>query len=145
MRQLITANLDVRYVQTGVPQGAVTSPILLNFYLLNLPTPQSGVKLIQYADYISVYMSGTNIEMMSATLTGYAASLVAFLTDRELPVSAEKSTKTLFTPDTNEYKIVPLVKVDNTPVRLERTPKLIGVLYDTMYNFSHHIKETSRP
>jgi len=133
---------SARNVRTGVPQGAVTSPILFNFYLLNLPTPPSGVKLIQYADDISVYMSGTDIEMMSATLTEYAASLVAFLTDRDLLVSAEKSTVTLFTPDTNEYKIVPLVKVDNTPVRLERTPKLLGVLYDTMYNFSHHIKET---
>ena len=133
---------SARNVRTGVPQGAVTSPILFNFYLTKLPTPPKNVKLIQYADDISVHISGTDIKDMSATLTRYAATLVTFLTERDLLVSAEKSSVTLFTPDTNEYKIHPQVKVDNQTVRLERTIKLLGVLYDTMFTFSHHVKET---
>ena len=70
---------------------------------------------------------------MSSTLTKYAAN---FLTERDLVVSAEKSTVTLFTPDTNEYNVHPIVKIDNIPVRLERKPKLLEVTYDTMFSFS---------
>ena len=32
---------SARNVRTGVPQGAVTSPVLFNFYLTKLPTPSS--------------------------------------------------------------------------------------------------------
>ena len=105
-------------VRTGVPQGAVTSPILFNIYLNKIPNPPAKVNLIKYADDISVYISGTDIKAMSAILTEYAKSLVSFLNGRDLIVSAEKSTVTLFTPDTNEYEIVPIVKIDNQSVQL---------------------------
>ena len=113
---------SARNVRTGVPQGAVTSPVLFNFYLNKIPNPPDKVNLIQYADAISVYISSTDIKAMSAILTEYAKSLVSFLNERDLIVSAEKSTVTLFTPDTIEYKIVPIVKIDNQSVRLEKNP-----------------------
>ena len=61
---------------------------------------------------------------MSATLTRYATTLVTFLMERDLLVSTKKLMMALFSPDTNEYKIHPQVKVDNLSVPLERTPKL---------------------
>ena len=57
-------------------------------------------------------------------------------------MSPEKSTVTLFTPDTKEAKIHPEVKVQDKLVKLDKTPKLLGVTFDTMYSFSHHIKNT---
>ena len=57
-------------------------------------------------------------------------------------VSPEKSTVTLFTPATAEAKIHPEVKVQGQPVKLDKTPKLLGVTYDTMFTFSNHIKNT---
>ena len=50
-----------RNIRAGVPQGAVTSPILFNFYLTNMPRPPEDIKIIQYADDISIYCSGPNI------------------------------------------------------------------------------------
>jgi hypothetical protein len=87
-------------------------------------------------------MSGTNIAAMSAMITLYTKSLVDFLSERDLVVSPEKSTVTLFTPDTHDFKIHPDVRINGEPVRLEKTPKLLGVVYDTMYTFSHHVTET---
>ena len=98
------------------PQGAVTSPILFNFYLKKIPNPPDKVNLIQYADGISVYISGTDIKAMSAILKEYAKSLVIFPNERDLIVSDAKSTVTLFTPDSNKYKIVPIVNIDNQSV-----------------------------
>ena len=43
-------------LRTGVPKGAVTSPLLFSFYLTKLlmPLPQSKIKLIQYANDICI-------------------------------------------------------------------------------------------
>ena len=131
-----------RNVRAGVPQGAVTSPILFNFYLSNLPTAPAGIKLVQYADDMSVYACGTDISSMASTITNFVKSLTDFLEERELMVSPEKSTVTLFTPATAEAKIHPEVKVQGQPVKLDKTPKLLGVTYDTMFTFSNHIKNT---
>ena len=131
-----------RNVRTGVPQGAVSSPILFNFYLHMLPTPPDGIKIVQYADDISVYASGTNLDLLCNSINIYIKKVVDFLSERNLIVSPEKSTVTLFTPDTKEANIHPQVKIDNQLVVLDKYPKLLGVTFDTMYTFSKHIKTT---
>ena len=133
---------SARNVKSGVPQGAVTSPLLFNFYISLLPVPPSGVYIVQYADDISVYSSGTDINKLTNNINIYIKKVLAFLGDRELEVSPSKSTVTLFTPDTKEAKIHPQVKMDNKVVELDKCPKLLGVHFDTMYTFSHHIKNT---
>ena len=129
-------------VRTGVPQGAVTSPVLFNFYLSKLPKPPSGVYVVQYADDISIYTSGTNIAEMSEKINSYAKIVAEYLKERDLILSAEKSTVTLFTPDTKEFNIHPQVIVNNTLVKLERNPKLLGVTFDTMHTFTPHVNNT---
>ena len=126
-------------VRTGVPQGAVTSPVLFNFYLSNLPIPPKGVYVIQYADDISIYTSGTDIKAMTDKINSYAKEVADYLKERKLILSAEKSTVTLFTPDTKEFNIHPQVSINNTIVPLERNPKLLGVVFDTMHTFTPHV------
>ena len=89
-----------RNVRTGVPQGAVSSPILFNYYLSQLPSPPQGLKVIQYADDISIYTSGTSVTKMTEDINSYTAAVIAYLEARELTVAPEKSTVTFFTPDT---------------------------------------------
>ena len=132
-----------RNTRTGVPQGAVTSPILFNFYVHNLPPPPPGVVVVQYADDLSVYMVGTDLDSMTETINGYATSLTDFLSERELLVSPEKSTVTLFTPASSEMNIHPQVYVQGTLVKLEQRPVLLGVKFDTMYTFTPHIKDAA--
>ena len=81
-------------MQTGVPQGAVTSPILFNFYLHKLPSPPDGIKVIQYADDISIYTWGTDIVSLSEEINKYIKIVTDFLTERNLILSPEKSTVT---------------------------------------------------
>ena len=69
-------------------------------------------------------------------------ALTDFLAERELMVSPEKSTVTLFTPATAKANIKPVVEVQETEVKLDKNPKLLGVTYDTMFTFSQHIKNT---
>ena len=45
-------------VKTGVAQGGVLSPALFNYYLADFPTQSPNIKLIKYADDITIYTSG---------------------------------------------------------------------------------------
>ena len=141
--QFRNASSKSRNVRAGVPQGAVTSPKLFNFYLARLPPPPPGVKIVQYADDISVYMTAASIDDAVTAINSYVPALLEFLKERELLVSAEKSTVTLFTPNNKEVQTHPQIFVDGTLVKLEREPKLLGVTFDSMHTFSKHAKITA--
>lgn len=134
------ARSSYRNVKAGVPQGAVTSPILFNFYLRHLPNPPKNVQIIQYADDISIYATGNPINKLSTAINNYVPAVLKFLEERELQVSPTKSTVTLFTTDTKEFKVKPVVDMDKVQVPHEHTPKLLGVTFDTMYSFSKHVQ-----
>ncbi len=131
-----------RNVRAGVPQGAVTSPILFNFYLRHLPNPPKNIVVVQYADDISIYATGKPHAALADAINKYIPEVLDFLEERELKVSPTKSTVTLFTPDTKEFKEHPIVVIKNEVVKLELKPKLLGVTFDTMYTFCHHVKAT---
>ena len=64
-RQSVTSSRDVkskaRIIHTGVPQGSKLSPTLFSFYIADMPRPTEPVKLICYADDITVWASGVEI------------------------------------------------------------------------------------
>ena len=131
-----------RIVRTGVPQGAVSSPLLFNFYLSNLPTPPANVKIVQYADDISVYVTGKDVPSMCTLINDYASLLIDFLAERNLVVSPEKSTVTLFSPDNRQINLHPEVYIDGCQVKTEKNPKLLGVVFDPLFTFNEHVRLT---
>jgi hypothetical protein len=133
---------ESRNVRTGVPQGAVTSPLLFSFYLSKIPKPPANISIIQYADDISIYTSGRNIQGMTDIINRYLETVLEYLEERELLISPEKSTVTLFTPDRRQGNIHPNVLLYGNQIPLEKTPKLLGVIFDTHLTFSKHIKST---
>ena len=133
---------DVPRVGSSVTSVAVTSPILFNYYLSKMPLPPDDQKIIQYADDVSIYASGTNINILSSKVTAYAKAVTDYLEERELQISPEKSTVTLFTPDTKEANIHPPVKVKDKMVKLDKEPKILGVYFNTMHTYTSHVKNT---
>jgi hypothetical protein len=130
-----------RNVRTGVPQGAVSSPRLFNFYLLNMPLPPGGVLIVQYADDLSILAVGPQVEPLCALINDYTPELMDFFAERGLAVSPEKSTVTLFTPHSAQANDHPQVFLANTLVPLEKQPKILGQWLDTMYTGAHHCKK----
>ena len=76
---------------------------------------------------------------MAERITEYMKKVTEYLEERDLTVSPEKSTATLFTPSTHEFKAEPEVYIKGEKVNLDRRPKLLGNVFDTMYSFTPHI------
>ena len=87
-----------RLVLCGVPQGAVTSPAFFNYYIASAPKPPENVSLISYADDTTIASTGRgrDISPLCDAINGFMPKLMAFYKKRNLMVSPEKSSVTLF-------------------------------------------------
>lgn len=131
-----------RKVKQGVPQGGVISPILFNFYLVKLPSPPEGIKLISYADDCSILAADPNITNICDKLNPYLDTLNTWFKERKLELSTEKSSATLFTTWTREANVSLDVKIGGRVIPTVKTPKILGVTLDNLLNFSEHVKVT---
>ena len=125
-----------RSIHAGVPQGSVISPHLFNFYVSDFP--HTADLTTSYADdFTSITQSP---DVAEASLSAHAADVEAWALDKSLSISLDKSHSTLFTPDTHQTQLDPDLQLGNTPLSLEKHPKILGVIFDTHFNFSQHTK-----
>ena len=125
-------------MKTGVVQGEVLSPALFNYYLAIFPTPPPNIKLIKYADDITIYTSETVVADLINGLNIYLSQVLNYINGKKLTVSTAKSTVTLFTPDTREHHLHPQVKLADQVLPLVKKPKLLEMTFDTHPTFTQH-------
>ena len=123
-----------RKVKTGVVQGGVLSPALFNYCLADFPTPPPNIK---YADDITIYASGPVVAVLINGLNIYLLHVLNYI-KKQLIVSTDKPTVTLFTPDTHEHHLHPHVKLADQVLPLKKMPKVLGVILDTNLTFIQH-------
>ena len=82
----------------AVPQGSVLSPQLFNLYFLT--DPETSVLCTSYADDFTASNSHPKVEIAAEILAKHAEDVAAWAEERSLIMSAQKSTVTLFTPET---------------------------------------------
>ena len=87
------------------------SAALFNYYLADFPTPPPNIKLIKYADDITIYTSGPVVADLINGLNIYLSQVLNYINNEKLTVTTAKSTVILFTPDTHEHHIHPQGKL----------------------------------
>ena len=123
----------------GVPQGAILSPTLFNLFTLDLPIPHSpNSKLITYADDITIVTQNTSIPINTLDTQSYITQLELWLTSNRMSASAEKSSITLITTDRHQSSEHPQITLNNNIIPLNKTPKILGLTYDTHFTFTPH-------
>jgi hypothetical protein len=124
-------------IHSGVPQGSIIYPALFNAYIRDHPSPSEGIFIVSYADDITLYSSGTNIPDITAQLNTYLITLTRFLSDRKLTISTQKSSVTIH-PRNAQFNLHPQILINGNLVPLVKTPKILGVTFDTKITFSSH-------
>jgi hypothetical protein len=131
-----------RIVRQGVPQGGVLSPILFNLYMSKMPEPPPNTNkvLVTYADDSSILASGPKVKQIVTPLNHYLNILAKWFRSRHMSLSVPKSTATLFTTATKEVNEELGVVIDGNAIPTVKQPKLLGVVFDNLHTFAHHVK-----
>ena len=131
-----------RKILAGIVQGGVLSPTLFNLYMADFPVPPEGIKVIIYADDVTIYTSGPDPEDLVDRLNRYIEMVCNYFQTLNLTISEDKSTVIiLFTPQSAQANKHPQVLVQGNILKLAKTPKLLGFTLDTMLCFGPHTRD----
>ena len=72
-----------RKVKTGVVQCGALSPALFNYYLFHFPIPPPNIKLIKYADDITIYISGPVVTDLINGLNIYQSQVLSYINEKK--------------------------------------------------------------
>ena len=127
----------------GVVQGGPDSPPLWNLFTKDHVAESADVDEKFADDFHSAAVS-PDLDNIAATLNVAAEETLAWATDNEMTISAQKSTVTVFTPWTKQVNAQLEVKIGDDAVPTEKHPRLLGVLFDPLWTFSHHAIQIAR-
>ena len=127
------------HVRQGVPQGSVLSPALFNFYVASYP--QTAENSTSYADDFTAFATDPQYERAAARLTRHAEDVSMWAQEKSLVISAQKSTVTLLTSQTQQARARPIVTMNGTPLPVEPNPKILGVTFDPTLRFHKQVEK----
>jgi hypothetical protein len=137
-RCLYGSSLSIQMIiRSGVPQGSVLSPALFNFFVSDCPG--NADDLAAYADDITAVKSDPNLSVLGDKLQEAVIPIAEWADRKKLYIAPSKSQVTLFTPWNQQFDSSPEVSINDVDIPLCRTPKILGVTFDTMFTFSHHV------
>ncbi|CAH2087297.1 unnamed protein product [Euphydryas editha] len=132
------STLPPRKVWKGLPQGSVLSPLLYNIYTNDLDLSVSSFcNVLQYADDVSLYISGMDILECSNRLNSSIYYLNEWLNRHGLSISTEKSSVVVFSRKRSIPNVI--IASDNRVFPVRDNVKFLGVYLDSRMTGSQHI------
>jgi hypothetical protein len=133
------ATSSPRTIYTGVPQGSVLTPVLFNFFMSDCLT--AADIHISYADDVNELESHPDSTILSQKLQTSIDSVVKWAKGKKLAIPPGKSQVILFSPCNKHYHSHPEVSISGVDVPLNKFLKFLGVTFDSLFTFSHHIHD----
>ena len=107
------------FMRQGLPQGAVSSPLLFLFYINSISEViPDGVELALFADDASLWASDSDLNKANNQVQTALDQVQEWSTKKKMSLNVEKSEATFFTPSTNEAKWRPNLKLDGSMIAL---------------------------
>ena len=130
------SKVNLRKINTSVPQGSKLSSSLFNFYITDMPRPTEPVKRVCYADDLTVCATRVKIPNLEDSKNSYPEEITAYLKDNILLISARsllsrRSARTHTKPNSYENTHCGLTATTG------RCPKILGVYVGTSIIHKH--------
>ncbi len=93
-----------------------------------MPLPEPPVKIVSYADDITIYATGYNIRNLVTSINKYLSLLSTYFSNNKLNVSTDKSNVTLFTNDPKQFNYHPHVRVNDKLLPLSTPHFLLTII-----------------
>src|SRR3989442_1188423 len=84
--------------------------------------------------------SRTNYHTAEQLLQPYLQDIFNWTKSNDLILNQDKSTATLFTPDTHEHNVTPNLAINSVTIPTAKNPKILGLTLDPSFNFGDHTK-----
>lgn len=126
-------------IPTGVPQGAVLSPFLFNFFLSDLPSPERCF-LAQFADDIAALTSNKSPRFILSRLQTFVDQFDAFCKKWRLALNPDKTESIYFTRRTSP-RFYPSrgITVQRHECPWSDHAKYLGVFLDRRLTYAKHM------
>ena len=114
---------------SGVPQGAIISPLLFNILLSDLPSPP-GVTTSIYADDITMFVTADSASSAQALLQAAIDKFALWAHRWGLLINPQKSGTSFFTLKRSVPTCPPL-HISGVPIPYSKHHKLLGIIFDS--------------
>ena len=116
-----------RKITTGVPQGAILSPLLFNVMTRDIPKI-SGVTISEFADDICFYIVGSGLPEIQSKFQNQINVFYAWTKDWGLNVNINKTKAMMFTNKRTPY---PPLSLNGSPIEYVRSHRYLGMFLDS--------------
>ena len=122
-------------VITGLHQGSILGPLLLNIFLNDIFLFIYKCQLCNYADNNTLYKSGTNMRKIKNDLEMDFIILRKWFHENGMVLNPDKCRCIVIGDDEFFHKIC----LDNNNIASSNEEKLLGILLDSKLNFGYHL------
>ena len=137
--QLFNVFSSSRRFTQGLPQSSVLAPLLL-FYINDLASsPNDDAVIALFTD--DILTTARKKEDAEAAAQSVVNSVVIWRKIWKLNLNADKSEVCPFSTWSNDSSWNPTIFIDNQKVRVNTTPRLLGVILDRSLRFNAHLKK----